>query len=219
MIITSVSHVGDFLRSIPSLWRCYEKEKEQYVFMFTKNYRPYLVIEDLLRMQEFTKDVVYVDVGTNAFNPTDYAIKPSEHGYDDSHYVNLNLNYNLKYPIAEYYGELLGGYEPDYSFRYNLPPSSKKHYKYQKEAVGVSDTNKGDSWLQLVPPNVDIKLLSLKNTLIDNILYAKYAKAVYTPSNLFAHILEFCNVKMTIYFQSSTNPNILHHNQNVVQFY
>lgn len=219
MIITAVSHVGDFLRCMPSLWSRYQVTNNLYTFMFTNNYEPYKVIEPLLRLQPFTKDVVYVNCGTNAFNKTEYTIIPSDYGYFNEEYVNLHLDFTWNCSFAEYYGKLLGGYKPDYNFRYMLPSSKEKHFKYKDLTVGISDNNKGNKWLEYVPNSININMLDTNDTLIDNILFAKNAKSVHTPSNLFAHILEFCSIAdMTIYFHSPIDTNLLHYNQNIVQF-
>ncbi len=215
MIITAVSHVGDFLRVMPVLWHRYQITKQPYTFLFTKNYKPYVVIEELLYLQEFTKHVDYIDVGTNASNPDHYMINPAEYGYDED-YVNLHLNYSLTYSISEHYGNLIG-YAPDYSFRYTLPKANKKHKKYKDCIVSITDANKGDRWTQFVSPDINLTYLSLEDSLIDNIMYAKFAKNVIIPSNLFAHILEFCDINCTVYFDSSINPKLLHINQNVIQ--
>lgn len=218
MIITAVSHVGDFLRVMPSLWNHHKTTGEKYVFMFTSNYKPYTVIEELLRLQSFTEDVVYVDVGTNAFNPHDYLINPSvfDSKYLNRPYINLNLDFSLTQPIANYYGTILGGYSPDYTFRFQLPNPQKRHKKYHRDVVGVEDLNKGSLWKSFVPNDIVVKCLPLTNSLIDNVLYAKCAGGVHTPSNLFAHVLEFCDVDMVIYFHSHLNPRLLHNSSKIV---
>ena len=219
MIITAVSHVGDFLRSIPALWSRYQATNDCYTFMFTNNYQPYKVIEPLLRLQPFTKDIVYIDSGVNAFHKSDYMVNPSLYGYTNEDYVNLSLDFLWNRPFAEHYGELIGGYEPDYSFTYTLPQHEERHLKYAGLTVGIPDNNKGDKWLEYVPATINLNLLSVNDTLIDNILFAKHAESIHTPSNLFSHVLEFCNVSnMTIYFHSSINTNLLHHKQNIIQF-
>jgi hypothetical protein len=215
MIITAVSHVGDFLRAVPVLWHRYQITKQPYTFLFTKNYKPYTVIEELLYLQEFTKHVDYIDVGTNASNPNDYEINPADYGYAGE-YVNLHLNYSLAYSISSHYGNLIG-YAPDYSFRYKLPAVEEKHKKYTDCIVSISDENKGNRWTQFVSSDIELTYLSMKNSLIDNIMYAKHAKNVIIPSNLFAHVLEFCDIDCTVYFDSSISPKLLHINQNVIQ--
>lgn len=215
MIVTAVSHVGDFLRAMPVLWHRYCVTKQPFTFLFTKNYKPYTVIEELLYLQEFTKHIDYIDVGTNASEFYDYAIDPSLFGYEGE-YVNLHLNYSLAYPITEHYANLIG-FSPDYSFRYKLPKSNKKHKKYKDQIVSISDENKGNRWTEFVDTKIELTYLSMQNSLIDNILYAKYAKDVIIPSNLFAHVLEFCDINCTVYFDSPISPKLLHINQNVIQ--
>jgi hypothetical protein len=197
MIFTSVSRLGDFLLLWPVASWYYKNTKDKIHWVLSENFKLYYTIEPLLRLQPFTQDVSFVNVGTDAykdyiFNPSDFNIKGEYKNFGFGVYPSI-----YKY-MSEFYAEM-HGYGWDKDFIINLGEFDRVNNEQDYTVYSEASSYRNDYGIinKYIPTNC-IKI-DQSRSLIENIAFAKNAKEVYSPYNGFAIIMDMINKQCKIY--------------------
>lgn len=198
MIITNVSRLGDFLLTFPVASWIHKNQGEKIHFVLSDNFPLYKKIEPLIRLQPFVSDVSYVNVGTNAFDPTHWNFNPKQFGIEGN-YLNMGFwEYPGKY-LPQFYAEKYGlGVDNEFVFNLgDLEVDTTEPYSVWIEASPYREEY--GKLQQVIPPDC----LELKSDFITDAIYAKHAKEVYTTMGGFLIILDLCNVKCKVFAPSN----------------
>src|SRR5438128_308991 len=108
MIFTNISWIGDFFLLWPVASWYYKNTGDKIHWVVTKNYYMYSIIEEVLRYQDFTKDVSLIDIGSDAWNEHLWRFNPAKFGIEGE-YMNFGFTQEMhgKY-IPDFYASLYG---------------------------------------------------------------------------------------------------------------
>lgn len=200
MIFTSVARLGDFLLITPIASWYYKTKGEKIHWVLSKNFNLYYSVEPLLRLQPFTENVSFVDVGTNAFKPEHWQFDPSKFGIQGEY---RNFGFWIYPPVGKYMSDFYAekyNFGVDKEFCLNIDESTYavdnagEYDVYSEASIYRPDFGMIDKY---VPENC-IKL-DIKRPLVENLVIAKHARDVYCPMNGFAILMDLCNKKCRIY--------------------
>lgn len=196
MVFTSVSRLGDFLLTLPVVSWHYKNTGEKAHFVLSDNFPLYKKAERLVRMQEFTEEITYVNVGTDAFR--DWEFDPSWFGINGK-YVNFGFYPNVR--LQDYYMPDLHAEHHkmgvDYDFRLNIGDNSPLvHDKNYTVWVEASPWRSELGRLRSIIP---AGCMELTGDFVDDAVIAKHAKTVYSTMGGFMVIMDLCRIPCNVY--------------------
>jgi len=194
MIITNVSRLGDFLLTLPVASWIHKNQGEKIHYVLSDNFPIYKKVEPLLRLQPFVENVSYVNVGTNAFDPTHWCFDPKQFGIEGN-YLNMGFwEYPGKY-LPQFYAEHYG-LGVDNEFVLSLGDTTVDKTEPYSVWIEASPYREEYGKLKSIVPEDCIELTS---DFISDALYAKNADCVYSTMGGFMIILDLMNVRCKVY--------------------
>jgi hypothetical protein len=202
MIFTNCSWIGDFFLLWPVASGYYKETGDKIHWVCTKNYYMYPIVEEVLRHQEFTKDVTLVDVGTNAWDEHCWRFNPNDHGVPGM-YMNFGFTGDLwgKY-MPDFYASLHGlKVDNDYCIKLIDFPDKVPFKKVTMEVAHQKDGH-WPHWRSLMPQ--DVVELDYKNqSFALNLWYSAKADERYFGCSSSPVLMDLMNLPCTIYGESS----------------
>jgi hypothetical protein len=197
MIFTNVSRLGDFLLLWPVASWYYKETGDKIHWVLSDNFPIYRKIENLMMLQEMTKKVSYVDVGTNAGDTNDWKFNPSSFGIEGDYYNFGFFSHPQEYMPNFYAKEY--GFGVDNDFVINL--GDEESYKNKDEyAVWLEASSYWNTKIKKYAPKNSIELNS---DFVHDAKLAKYASDIYCTMGGFAVLMDLCNVKCKLFAERS----------------
>lgn len=198
MIFTNISYIGDFFLLWPVASWYYKETGDKIHWVVTKNYYMYPLVEEVLRYQDFTKDVSLVDVGTNAWDENQWKFNPATFGIEGQ-YMNFGFNNNLgEMYMPDFYASLYNlKQDSDYCIKLIDFPDRTPHEKvtmYIKHQAG-----RWPIWRNLMPEDV-VELDYINDSFAVNLWYSAKAQERYFGCSSSAVLMDLINLPCTIFF-------------------
>lgn len=198
MIFTNISWIGDFFLTWPCASGYYKETGDKIHWVVTKNYYMYPIIEKVLRHQDFTKDVTFVDVGSNAWNPAEWKFDPAQFGVSGP-YMNFGFTDALwgKY-MPNFYASLYGlKVDNDYTIKLIDFPDKIPHKKVTME-VAHQKHQLWPIWRNMMP--TDVVELDYQNQSFElNLWYSAKAEERYFGCSSSPVLMDLMNLPCTVY--------------------
>jgi hypothetical protein len=211
MIFTNVSWIGDFFLLWPvASW--YHKNFNQKIhFVVTENYYMYKLIDTFLRAQPFTENISYVNVGSDAHNPSNYNFNPGEFGISGDY---LNFGFYKPVTISDYLPKYYAdkyGLGVDYEYIPTLIEFDDTPFEKVTMEVAHQKNGLWPIWKNMMPKDV-VELLSLNQTFEKNVWYSVKAKERHFGATSSPALMDLFNLPCNIYGFNGFNPSVYYRN-------
>lgn len=212
MIFTNVSWIGDFILLWPVASSYHKKFGEKIHFVVSKNYYMYQIVDSFLRNQPFTKDISYVNVGSDAWNPANVNFNPAEFGIDGD-YLNFGFWRQIKDNdyLPKYYAERYG-LDVDYDYVPTLIEFDSVPIKKVTMEVAHQKDGYWPIWKKMMPDDV-VELLSLDEPFEKNVWYSVKAEERHFGATSSAVLMDLFNLPTHIYGFPGLTPNLYYRNK------
>ncbi len=198
MIFTNISWIGDFFLLWPVASGFHRDYGEKIHWVVSKNYYMYPIVEKVLRHQDFTENVSYVDIEPNAWSTEKWVFDPSKFGIEGD-YLNFGFTNDV-------YGQYMPNY---YASLYDITsnnnyvikpiefPDKVPHKKVTMEIAHKKDTL-WPIWRSMMPD--DVVELDYKNDPFElNLWYSMKAEERYFGCSSSPVLMDLMNLPCTVF--------------------